>query len=226
MASSKTASKRVEQRTQKYLDIFEIRDDVVIMRDGTLRGVILVSGVNFSLKYEEEQNAIIQAYVQFLNSLNFPIQIVIQSRNLNIEDYLTKLKNIEREQENELLRIQTSEYRQYIQELVELADIMTKRFYVVVPFTPYKGGKKGFWTRVYELFSPATIVTLEKQRFKKYKDELDRRIGLVSDGLRSMGLKSIVLDTQSLIELYYNTYNPITYQTQPLRDLNKIRIEE
>src|SRR3990167_10711217 len=102
MRSKKLASGRVEQRTQKYLDIYEIRDDIVILRDGSLRAVLLVSGINFSLKYEDEQNAVIQAYVQFLNSLDFPLQILIQSRKLNIDDYLDRLKAIEREQVNEL----------------------------------------------------------------------------------------------------------------------------
>ena len=226
MRSKKLASGRVDQRTQKYLDVYEIRDDIVVLRDGSLRAVLLVSGINFSLKYEDEQNAIIQAYVQFLNSLDFPLQIVIQSRKLNIDDYLTRIKNIEREQENELLRIQTSEYRQYIRELVDLADIMTKRFYVVVPYLPYGNSKKNFWTRFTEVFSPAAAVVLQKKKFQKFKEQLDRRVNLISEGLGSMGLTSIVLDTQGLIELYYNTYNPVISQQELMKDVNKLRVEE
>ena len=104
MQSKKLATKRLITATQKYLDILEIKDDCVILKDGTLRAVLLVSSINFSLKSEEEQGAIIQAYVQFLNSLTFPIQIVIQSRKLDIDEYLDRLKIVEKQQTNELLK--------------------------------------------------------------------------------------------------------------------------
>ncbi|OGY78465.1 MAG: hypothetical protein A3B74_02095 [Candidatus Kerfeldbacteria bacterium RIFCSPHIGHO2_02_FULL_42_14] len=227
MHSQKLAQGRITKSVQKYIDIYEIKDDVVVLKDGSMRGVLLVSSINFALKSEEEQSAIIQSYVQFLNSLNFPLQIVIQSRRLNIEAYLERLKNIEREQTNELLRIQTADYRKFVGELVEIADIMSKHFYVAIPYSPYhKGEKKGFFSRFGEVFSPATVITLQRQKFEKYKQELERRVSLVSDGLASMGLTSVMLDTQSLIELYYNTYNPTMYEHQRLTDLNAIQVVE
>ena len=211
--------------TQRYLNIMEIKDDTVILKDGTLRGLILVSSINFSLKSEDEQNAVISGYIQFLNSLDFPLQILIQSRKLNIDDYLDRLKSIEKEQVNDLLKMQTREYRQYISELVSLADIMSKKFYMVVPYAGVSIKAKGFLTMLKESISPASIINIKQKKFEKYRSELSKRIEYIIDGLSSIGLKSIALDTQSLIELYYNTYNPDTYDQQKLVDINKLNIE-
>ncbi len=226
LQSKKLAGNKPTAATQKYLDILEIKDDVVVLKDGTIRAVLLVSSINFALKSEEEQNAIIQGYIQFLNSFNFPFQIVIQSRRLDIDEYLDRLKNIEKEQVNELLKIQTTEYRQYIKELVGLADIMSKHFYVIVPYSPGKGERKNFFTQLQEAISPSKIINLKQKKFDKYRNELLKRVDFISDGLSSLGLKVVQLDTQGLIELFYNIYNLETYDQQELKDINKIRIEE
>ncbi|MDD5040016.1 MAG: hypothetical protein PHY34_02595 [Patescibacteria group bacterium] len=211
--------------TQQYLPILEIRDDTVILKDGTLRGIILVSSINFALKSEDEQNAVIQGYIQFLNTLDFPLQIVIQSRKLNIDDYLDRLKAIEKEQTNELLKVQTREYRQYVAELVSLADIMSKRFYIIVPYTGGSIRSKGFLARLKEAASPTTVISIKQKKFEKNRIELAKRLEYIIDGLSSIGLKAAVLDTQGLIELYYNTYNPDTYDQQRLDDINKLNLE-
>lgn len=212
--------------TQRYLDIQEIRDDVVIMRDGSLRSVLLVSSVNFDLKSEEEQAAIIQSYTQFLNVLDFPLQIVIQSRKFNIDDYLDRLTTIEKKQTNDLLRLQTAEYRHYVAELVELADLMSKRFYVTVPFHPHERKRQNFFQKVRSLIGPMNVMELREDQFASYKDELFKRVDRVIDGLGSVGgLKSAVLDTQGLIELYYQTYNPQTAAQQPMTDVKEMNIE-
>lgn len=212
--------------TQRFLDILEIRDDTVVLRDGTLRAVLLVSSVNFSLKSEDEQNAVIASYTQFLNSIDFPIQIVVQSRKLNIDIYLDKLQQLEKVQTNELLRTQTAEYRQFVAELVEIADIMTKRFYVIVPYSPKTDRPKGFFLRLGEAFSPSSVIHLKQKQFEQYRLSLFKRVDAVVDGLASAGLKAAVLDTQSLIELYYNTYNPETYSNEKMVDEHKLRLEE
>lgn len=213
------------QSTVRFLDIWEIKDNVVVLKNGTLRGVILVSSVNFALKSDEEQTAVITAFTQFLNSLNFTLQIVVQSRRLDIDDYLSKLREKEKEQPNDLLRMQTQEYVQYVQELVELSDIMSKRFYVVVPYDP--GGAKGqkFFSKVKAVFSPTTVITLKQQKFEEFRSELQKRIDFVIDALSSVGLKSAQLDTQGLIELYYNTYNPKVSKNEKLVDINTLRVE-
>src|SRR3989338_5090865 len=207
---------------QRSLPIAEIKEDCVVLKDGTLRGVLLVSSINFSLKSEEEQNAIIAAYVNFLNAIDFPLQIVIQSRKLNIGAYLMRLEQKEKEQTNELLKLQIAEYRQYISELVELGEIMTKRFYVVVPHDPLSDKQKGWFKRFMEVFRAAGAVRLSRDRFLARRRDLMQRVDHVVSALGSIGLKSALLDTQSLIELYYNTYNPGLSERQKLGDLNQL----
>jgi len=219
-------AKKVAPSTQKYLDIAEIKDDCVILKDGTLRAVLLVSSINFALKSEDEQNAIISAYMSFLNSFDFPLQIVIQSRKLDIEGYLERLKEVGKAQTNELLKIQTADYRNFITELIDIGDIMNKSFYIIVLYNPLSDKRKSFWSRTRELFTPAFLVRLGEKRFQKRKHYLMQRAGHVQSSLSSIGLHSQVLDTQSLIELYYNTYNPTTSANQKLVDLNKIRVEK
>src|SRR3989339_2036177 len=155
MAQNKLVRNKISSSTQEYLDIAEIKEDTVIMRDGTLRSVILVSSINFALKSEDEQNAIIAAYVGFLNNIDFPLQIVIQSRELNIDNYLNFLRQKEKEQTNELLKLQTAEYLQYVNELISLGKIMNKRFYMVVPYNPLSDKQKGFFSKLLDSLRPA-----------------------------------------------------------------------
>lgn len=226
MHSKKLAGSKPKATTQKYLDIAEIRNDTVVLMDGSLRSVVLVSSINFALKSEEEQNAIISGYVSFLNSFDFPLQIVIQSRKLNIEGYLKQLEEQQKQQLNELLRLQIADYRNYIMELVELGDIMGKRFYVVVPYSPISDKQTSFWNRLYRVFSPSSLINLKEKTFQEYNRTLSQRVNHTMIGLNSMGVQSVKLDTQSLIELYYNVYNPIVSQSQKLNDVSKIQVEK
>jgi hypothetical protein len=219
------APKRSITPTQRYLDILELKDDIVVLKDGTIRAILLVSSINFALKSEDEQGAVISSYTQFLNSLDFSIQIVIQSRRLNIDDYLDRLKKSEQNQRSELLRMQTREYREYISELIQIADLMSKRFYVVVPFMPHSDKPKRFFTRILETVSPTTVIHLKQQQFLLYREQLLRRVDYVIDGLSACGLKAVMLDTQSLIELYYNTYNAESVGQQKFADLSKMNVE-
>jgi len=226
MADKNKSKSNHKVSTQQYLDIAEIHDDTVILKDNTMVAVLLVSSINFALKSEEEQEAIVQGYISFINSLNFPIQIVIQSRKLNINNYLKQLKIKEKEQTNELLKIQIGEYIDYIKELVDLGDIMTKHFYVVIQYNPQEGNKKqGVASKALNSFKVVKMVGLKKDKFLKYSQELFRRINVVQGGLSSMTLNSQRLDTQSLIELYYNTYNPEESKIEKLTDVNKLRVE-
>ncbi|MFH1564241.1 MAG: hypothetical protein ABIC82_00075 [bacterium] len=211
--------------TRKYVDIAEIKDDVVVLKDGTLRAVVLVSSINFALKSEDEQNAIVGAYMGFLNSLQYYVQLVIQSRKLDIEKYLKRLEVVEKEQTNDLLRMQIVGYRQYVAELIVMGDIMTKRFYVVVPYDPITDKQKTFLTRAAEVFSSAKFVQLSQKKFQERKHELDQRAFHILSSLNSMGLNGVILDTQSLIELYYNTYNPLTSQEEKLVDIGELGVE-
>lgn len=223
---NKLAKNRISSTTQQYLDIAEIKEDTVVMRDGTLRAVVMVSSINFALKSEDEQNAIIVAYVGFLNTIDFPLQIVIQSRELNIDGYLNALKQKEKEQTNELLKIQTAEYTQYINELISLGKIMNKRFYVVVQYNPLSDKQRNFFSRLLEAFKPASTIKMKEDKFLRRKYELTRRVESIISGLASIGVNAAILDTQSLIELYYNTYNPETSASQKMVDINELRISE
>lgn len=224
MAKNKLIRNKVSTSAQKYLDIAEFKEDTVIMRDGTLRAVLLVSSINFALKSEDEQNAIISAYVGFLNNISFPIQIVVQSRELNIDNYIADLKKREKEQTNELLKIQTKEYIQYVGELISMGKIMNKRFFLIIPYNPLTDKHKNFFSSLVDTFKPATLISVEEKRFYRHKDEVDRRVESCMSGLNSSGLDSIRLDTQSLIELFYNTYNPKTSVNQSLVDINELRV--
>lgn len=222
---NKEKKKNARSSTQAYLPIAEIKDGVVLLKDGTLRSVLMVSSINFALKSEDEQNALISSYVGFLNSLNFPLQVLMQSRRLQVKPYLEKLAKIEKEQTNELLQVQVADYRAFISEFVEIGQIMTKRFYVVVPYDPLSNKQKGFWTRTKEVIKPALTVRLKEERFKKRKADLEVRLRQVVGGLESMGLQVVPLDTQALIELFYSTYNPDTAFAEQLGKISDIRLE-
>lgn len=224
MPKSKLAKNNINTSTQQYLDIAEIKENTVIMRDSTMRAVIMVSSINFSLKSEDEQNAIISAYVSFLNNIDFPLQIVIQSRELDIDNYLESLKQKEREQTNELLKLQTSEYILYIKELVAISRIMNKRFYIVVPYNPNTDKQKSFLNRFFDILKPATLIMVKEERFRRRRVELTHRVDSIISGLNSIGLNAAELDTQSLIELYYNSYNPSTSLNEKLVNTNDLRI--
>jgi len=225
MKNTKLAGNKIQQSTQLFLDISEIKNSTVILKDGTLRAVLMVSSINFALKSEDEQEALVSAYVTFLNYLNFPLQIVIQSRKLDIETYVGRIEDAERSLTNELLRRQIANYKAYVRELVELGDIMTKHFYIVVPYSPIEGKTGGFWSRLGAVFSTAKVIRLQQEKFDKYMHELNQRVEHVVMNISSLGLTTIRLDTQSLIELYYNVYNPSVTRAQKLVDMGKLRIE-
>jgi len=226
MQSKKLAGSKPGVPSQRYLDISQIKEDMVVLKDGTLRAVLLVSSINFSLKSGDEQSAIVQAYMQFLNSLTFPIQVVIQSRPMNIDNYLSRLSKQELNQKNELLKRQIQDYKSYVKRLVELADIMQKRFYIVIPYDPFnEQNQKGFFDKMGAIFKPLTTIMLTEERFKKNKAALMLRVNNVLSGLQSMSLSAIQLDTQSLIELYYTVYNPELFETQRMIDIDELQVE-
>jgi len=213
--------------TQRFIDIAEIHEDVAIMKDGTIRAVLLVSSINFALKSQDEQNAIVQAYMGFLNSLDFPIQVVIQSRRMNIDGYLERLREAQKNQTNDLLRQQIDDYRSYVKELVDLGDIMQKRFYVVIPFDPATEQKEqGFFSKIGTILTPSVAIRLSEKQFIKQKNQLMLRVNQIMGGLQSMSLTAVMLDTQSLIELYYTVYNPELFESQRLTYVGKTRLEE
>ena len=156
----------------------------------------MVCSLNFALKSEEEQNAIVYQFQSFLNSLDFSLEIVVQSRRLNITGYLEKLKELEKAQENELLKIQTAEYQRFIGDLIAGGAIMSKNFFVVVPFT------------LVEIPGMKPTLTLDEEKFQRCKSQLWQRMEFVALGLRRCGLQCIPLNTSELIELFWSLYHP------------------
>lgn len=214
---------------QRYLDFAAVHDDTVVLKNGGLRAVLEVSSINFNLKSEEEQNAIIYSYQRYLNALNFPVQILIKSRKLDIDLYLENLKDKMRHQQNELLKRQMSEYIEYISKLVEYADIMEKKFYVVIPQNPPRAEKKGFLQSFWEKIHPddkVEDIIKRRQEFKTLKTGLDERINVVTTGLENCGLSIKKLDTQKVIELFYQSYNPQLAREEKLAAVRDYAMEK
>lgn len=194
-----------ETSTQQFLEIDQIKEGVVVLKNKSLRGIIMASSVNFALKSEDEQNAIIYQFQNFLNSLDFSTEITIQSRKLNITGYLDKLKELESKQENELLRTQTRDYQKFIKDLIVGGSIMSKSFFVTVPFTlleiPGMDSAKGYLNK-------GTAPAINEEQFQRAKSQLWQRIEFVILGLRRCGIQCVPLGTGELIELFWSMYHP------------------
>jgi len=215
--------------TQLFLDIAEIKDNVVVLKNGGLRVILQTSSINFNLKSEDEQNSIIYSYQNFLNSIDFPIQICVQSRKLDVDKYIENVREIGEKHTNVLLKEQTSEYCDYIQKLVEYADIMEKKFYVVVPFDPYRSRKQSSLTKFMSSISSGDSIDAIKHRHREFEElnkGLTQRVNAVTGGLEGCNLRVAQLSTSQLIELFYGIYNPITSRNEKINEIDKIAIKE
>lgn len=211
--------------TQEHLEFSEIHDSIIITKTGELRAILMVSSINFALKSEQEQTAIIYAYQNFLNSLNFPLQIVMQSKKLDLSKYLKKLKDAATTQANELLRMQTSDYIDFIERLVNIANIMDKKFFVVVPFMPPpKIQPTKDLRRVIKTGTAQTKTTPQMtfDEFNRWKEELAQRVQVIASGLGSIGMRSAQLNTQQIIELFYNVYNQEEANKQKIAEYEQL----
>ncbi len=203
-------SKTKKQSTEQFVSIADIRDNVVILKNGSLRAVIEVSAINFELRSEDEQIAILQNFQKFLNSSDFPLEIMVSSRRLNIEDYLKVVNEALESSTNELIRIQAMEYSKFIKDLAELANIMQKKFYVIVPFymteTPTP---TGLMESIKTLLKPSgeQAVRIDDAKLETGKNQLMQRVDLVYDGLVGVGVKAKLLEKDQLMTLYYGLYN-------------------
>lgn len=226
--SVKQGQQNPKAATQLHLRIAEIRDNTVVLKNGGLRGILKVSSMNFNLKSEAEQNAIIYSYQAFLNTLEFPVQIVIRSRKLDLDNYIERLRGLGEKQKNTLLQRQTFEYIDYIQRLIEYADIMEKEFYVVVPVDPARATAQNFiekfWGRMHPADTIASIIR-RHQEFDQLKKNLQQRLLTISAGLENCGLKVEQMATSDLIALFYQIYNPITARNEKIEDAAKTNIQ-
>ena len=185
--------------TQQFLEIDQIKEGVVVLKNKALRAVLMVSSLNFALKSEEEQEATIYQFQNFLNSLDFSLEIIIQSRKVNITGYLEKLKEMEARQKNELLKFQTMEYRNFIQKLIAGGNILSKNFFIVIPFTLIE---------IPGIKTSKTDSSIIEEKFQRAKAQLWQRTEFVTMGLRRCGLQCTSLNTSELIELFWSLYHP------------------
>lgn len=185
--------------TQEFVPIKEVRDGIIILKDGSMRAIIMTSSMNFALKSEDEQQSIIFQFQNFLNSINFSIQIFVQSRRLDIRPYVALLESRQKEQTNDLMKIQTKEYIEFVKTFTDSSNIMSKSFFVVVPYTPPK-------------------ISLSKNKkekgvgnqddFEEHRSQLEQRIGVVQQGIVRSGIRAVQLGTEEVIEVFYKLFNP------------------
>lgn len=226
---SNEKSKSNSNSTQNSLQIAEIRDGIVIMNDGSFRSVVMVKSINFDLMSPQEQEAVEYSYQGFLNSLFFPVQIFLRSQKVDLRPYIEKLNKIRTEHDNMLLALLMEDYIAYIDNLSQQTNIMDKKFYVVVPFFPVVEVQqaltksKNFLGGVTNIFNKADDhVVINERDLEDAKTELRNRVEAVLAGLQQCGIQGLPLDTQELIELYYDTYNPDTATRQQLKNFDNM----
>ena len=222
--------------TQNTLQIAEIRDGIVIMNDGSFRSVVMVKSINFDLMSPQEREAVEFSYQGFLNSLYFPLQIFIRSQKVDLRPYIDRLDKIRSEHDNMLLALLMEDYIGFIADLSQQTNIMDKKFYVIIPYFPVADitkaitQSKNFFSGLKGLFNnKEQHVTINEADLNKAKDELRNRVQAVLAGLLQCDIQGLPLDTQELIELYYDTYNPDTATRQQLKnfgDLNAPVVEK
>lgn len=227
------ATPATQNSTQNMLMISEIRDGIAIMADGTFRAVVMCKSINFDLMSGAEREAVEFSYQGFLNSLYFPIQIFVRSQKVDLRPYLEKLDKIRSQTDNMLLGLLMQDYVAFLADVAGQTNIMDKKFYVVIEFPdPSEKDIKstvkqsaGFFTGLADLFTPGnknTHVVIDEAQLEAAKTELRNRVQAVMQGLQQCGVQSIPLDTQELIELYYDAYNPDTATRQQLKNFNDL----
>lgn len=221
----KLAKKTTTAATQSFLDVAEAKEDTIILKNGSLRSVIAVSSINYDLKSTDEQDAIINQYQNFLNSLDFPVQILISSRKLDMQHYLEFLSEKEKEQDGELLRLQISEYKNFITQLVTVSNIMDKNFYIIVPFSPIENEEKSFFSNFLNVISPKKGIIEKRENFETCKSQLFQRVDHVMSGLSGIGLRLAPLQTQELVELLYNSCNPTVFNLSELGEVKELDLK-
>lgn len=194
------------QPSQQFVPIKEIRDSVVYLKNGGIRQLLIVSGVNFELKSEAEQNLILGGFQNFINSLDFSVQIFVHSRKVNVDNYLAKMDARKKEEQNELLKIQIEEYVNFIRSFVDQNAIISKNFFVIVPYDPISApaAAKGFLG----LFGGGASVEEKNVTEKENLEQLRHRTEQVIEGLSQTGIRAAILGNEEATELFYNLYNP------------------
>ena len=191
--------------TQDFVPVRDIRDNIVILKNGQMCMVLLASSINFALKSLDEQRAILGQFQSFLNTIDFSLQFYIQSRRLNIQPYLEQLLQREPLQDNDLMRIQLREYMEFIRTFTNEVDVMSKSFFIVVP---YSSAQIDFSSNIGAVFGKRKDVAVVDTKFEESRMQLEQRAALVEQGLSRIGVRTIALKNEELVELYYHIFNP------------------
>lgn len=218
------AKKNQLPSTLNFVEIAEIRDSTLILRDGQMRVVLGVSSANFALKSGEEQQLIINTYQRVLNSLEYPIQILVQSRQLNLDPYIEQLRQLEEKQENDLLRVKMQEYIEYIKQMIKEVNIIKKDFYIIVGYEPISI-KVGLFGAFLRILNPTKIIRQKQEDFLRNKKMLMGRVDQITSLFSGLELKIHLLNTEQLIALTYNSYNPDTLESVRLKEVGQLDIE-
>lgn len=197
----------IKNQTQSFVPIQEVRDGIIVLKDGSMRAILMTSSVNFALKSEDEQKSIIYQFQNFLNSLNFDMQIFVQSRNLDIRPYVSLLQDRLKVQTDDLMKIQIKEYITFVKSFTEQANIMTKRFFIVIPYTPMNANvtkvSNSFFGKKKEKESKAA-----SDAFAESRTQIAQRIDVVLSGISRTGVRAVQLGTEEVIEIFYQLFNP------------------
>ncbi|MDI6820614.1 MAG: hypothetical protein QMD65_00335 [Patescibacteria group bacterium] len=196
--------------TQKFVDIKNVKDGAVYLKNNGLRKILIVSGVNFDLKSEAEQSLILNTFQNMLNSLDFSIQFFVHSRKINVDEYLANMSTKKEKEPNELLKIQIEEYVEFIRSFVQENSIISKAFFAIVPYDPQPitSQTRGFLNTFKTLVKKPSTNKVEEENTQKNLEQLDHRVNQVIDGLEQIGLRAVPLEDDEITELFYNLYNP------------------
>ncbi len=197
-----------QSTSQKFVPLRDIKDNVVILKNGQMNMVLLASSINFALKSIDEQEAILRQFQTFLNTIDFSIQFYIQSRRLNIQPYLDMLGGREEKQDNDLMKIQLREYIQFIKTFTTEVEVMSKSFFIVVPYTPVAANLQNNLEGFKDMLGGKKDVYFDDKNFMEHKLQLEQRVSLVEQGLSGIGVRTILLQSEELVELYYHIFNP------------------
>lgn len=220
------ASQKAIATAQNTLQFSEMRENMIIMNDGSFRAVVRCQSINFDLMSQREREGVEYSYQNFLNSLYFPVQVLIRSRRIDIGPYLDWLLEIRRSQDNMLLNVLMDDYMNFVDILAQEANIMDKQFYVIVPFYPggdigeIKKQAKGLFDSFFSGTRQPKVTNINQELYEKAKDEVGNRVNSVMNGMFQMGVKCVQLNTQQLSELFYNSYNPDTAEREPIGEID------
>jgi type IV secretory pathway VirB4 component len=181
--------------SREQINIKEVRDGVLIIPKGKYCLVLSCSSINFDLQSEAEQDRIIDSYRNLLNSLTFPVQIIMRVRQLDLDAYLEDLSREASEEKDPLYLKQVKNYKKFVEELVSGNKILSRSFYIVVPFQ-----------------------TEKRMEFELVKEQLNLRRDILVKSLETIGLRATPLSSFEILGLFYNFYNEEHFKLQPLQE--------